>query len=166
LPSRLQLYKLYVFIEQFNQPVTALGIAAHQPMLVSLDEWAASLAATIEIIQFPCETPGGGHLDFRKIGLAPAPKTWPKTDFETKLLIDFMFFEGKRNMVQSHQPSARAIMGAGSRVISPSTAHPKTPIPGAWRAANPEVISARSQMSSGWPSRHNACPHARMSAVI
>jgi hypothetical protein len=60
LPSRLLLYTLYVFIEQFNQPVTALGIAAHQPMLVSLDEWAASLAATIEIIQFPCETPGGG----------------------------------------------------------------------------------------------------------
>ena len=43
-------------------------------------------------------------MDFRKIGLAPAPKTWPKTDFETKLLIDFMFFEGKRNMVQSHRP--------------------------------------------------------------
>jgi hypothetical protein len=28
--------------------------------------------------------------------LPPAPKTWPKTVFETKLLIDFMFFEGKR----------------------------------------------------------------------
>ena len=65
-------------------------------MLVPLDEWAASSAATIEIVQFPCETPRGGLLDFRKIGLAPAPKTWPKTVFETKLLIDFMFFEGKK----------------------------------------------------------------------
>jgi hypothetical protein len=64
LPARLLLYRLYTFIEQ--SIATALGIAAHRPMLVSLDEWAASSAATIEIIQFPCETPGGGGLlDFQ-----------------------------------------------------------------------------------------------------
>jgi hypothetical protein len=117
-------------------------------MLVTLDEWAASLAATIEIIQFPCETPGGGLLDFRKIGLAPAPKTWPKTDFETKLLIDFMFFEGKRNMVQSHRPVPERLWAQDPalshplqrRVISPSTAHPKTPIPGAERFGVPPIL--------------------------
>src|SRR5262249_52674486 len=42
----------------------ALGIAAHRPMLVPLDEWAANSAATIEIIQFPCAPPRGGLLDF------------------------------------------------------------------------------------------------------
>jgi hypothetical protein len=162
---RRLLYGLYAFIEQFSQPRFASRCPLTQ--LVPLDEWAQARPLRLKLFSFPARPPGGGGLlDFRKIGLAPAPKTWPKTDFETKLLIDFMFFEGKRNMVQSHQPSARTIMGTGSRVISPSTAHPKTPIPGAWRAANPEVISARSQMSSGWPSRHNACPHARMSAVI
>src|SRR5262249_27476415 len=39
---------------------TALGIAAHRPLLVPSDEWEASSAAMIEIIQFPCGTPRGG----------------------------------------------------------------------------------------------------------
>jgi hypothetical protein len=44
-------------------------------------------------IQFPLgDPPGGGTLGFPKSGLAPAPKTWPKTVFGTKLLIYIMFF--------------------------------------------------------------------------
>jgi hypothetical protein len=60
-------------------------------MLVPLDEWATSAAATIEIFSFPGRPPGGGTFGFPKSGLAPAPKTWPKTVFETKYLIYFIF---------------------------------------------------------------------------
>src|SRR5262245_22568667 len=49
-----------------------------------------------QIISVPWETPGGGTFGFPRIGLAPAPKTWPKTVFETKILIYFVFFEGER----------------------------------------------------------------------
>jgi hypothetical protein len=45
--------------------VATLDIAARRTGLVPLDEWAASSAATIEIIQFPCETTGGELLDFQ-----------------------------------------------------------------------------------------------------
>jgi hypothetical protein len=47
----------------------------------------ASSFATIEIIQCPHETPRGGTFGFSKSVLTPAPKTCPKTVFETKLLI-------------------------------------------------------------------------------
>jgi hypothetical protein len=76
---------------------------------------AASSSATIEIIQFPARPPGGGTFGFSKSVLAPAPKTWPKTVFETKLT----------------DPVPERLWAQDSRVISPSTAHPKTPIPGA-----------------------------------
>ena len=121
MPARLLLYMLYTFIEQSNQPVTALGIAAHRPMLVPLDEWAASSAATIEIVQFPCETPRGGLLDFRKIGLAPAPKTWPKTVFGNKYLIDLMFFDAYR--AKEYRPTAPPPVSERSAMCSTAPSH-------------------------------------------
>jgi hypothetical protein len=38
----------------------------------------ASSSATIEIIQFPYETPRGGTFGFSESVLIPAPKTYPK----------------------------------------------------------------------------------------
>jgi hypothetical protein len=80
-------------------------------MLVPLDEWAASSAATIEIIQFPCQTPRGGTFGFPKSVLAPAPKTWPKTVFGTKHLSDLIFFDTPR--VKKYGPTGMSAEALG-----------------------------------------------------
>ena len=103
-------------------------------MLVPLDQLAASSAATIEIIQFPCETPGGGTFGFSKSVLASAPKTWPKTVFGTKHLSDLSFLH-----YQCRRSGAAHLI-----IVAP-------PRPGKWRRPNfsdpPPAAEQRSQVN-------------------
>src|SRR5262245_24968362 len=57
LACALLLYKLYAFLEQSNQPRLASRCPSTHAGPVGR---VGGKLATIEIIQFPCETPGGG----------------------------------------------------------------------------------------------------------
>jgi hypothetical protein len=83
----------------------------------------AARSSAMEIISVPCET-RGGTFGFSKSVLAPAPKTWPKTVSETKLLIYFMFLKAKEMWSNRRQPRLQmeglhrqraACRGAGAR---------------------------------------------------
>src|SRR5262245_10068525 len=80
--------------------------------------------------------------------LAAAPKTWPKTVFEAKLLIYFMFLTKPEDY------------GVRLPRVSTSTAHPNAD-PWSrkfWRAADSEMISARAVGQAGTTlARENAC---------
>jgi hypothetical protein len=124
---------------------------------------AASSAATIEIIQFPCETPRGGLFDFQKLVLPPAPKTWPKTLFETKLLIDFMFLRAKEIWSNRTNPVPERLWAQDPALSHPHSA-PENADP--WSlACCQSLVDFRSLADVEWlakqaqrmPARENFC---------
>src|SRR5262245_28567861 len=82
LPARLLLYRLYTFLEQFNQPSDRAWQAL--PVDPCWSRWTSGRhahPATIVIAQFPCETRGWGDFWISKNWFGPCSKSLAENRF-------------------------------------------------------------------------------------